>query len=139
MTAKEYLEQVGEIDSIIKRLERERDELRADLYRVGSPANMGERVQSSKSGDTFFRLIAKIDKKDREIQREMVRLVDMKNRIIRQIERLKNEDHRAVLIYRYVMGLHWNEIAEQMHYSIRSCHNKRDEALRAFAKVMNTR
>ena len=137
MTAREYLEQVKIIDSKIRRLERERDELRADLYRVGSPANMNERVQTSQNWDTVFRLIAKIDKKDREIAREVARLVDAKNRIIRQIERLKKESLRSVLIYRYVMGLKWEDIGKQMNYTARSCQILHGEALREFAKIVN--
>ena len=47
MTAEEYLKQIERINQRIKRLQMQRDDLRDDLYSIGSPfAKMGaDKVQ----------------------------------------------------------------------------------------------
>ena len=77
MTAKEYLQQIYYIHHKINRLKARRDQLRADLYSLGSPAgNMDvDKVQTSMSGDAMLRLIAKVDEAERDIIKEIDKMV----------------------------------------------------------------
>ena len=109
MTAKEYLQQIYYIHHKINRLKARRDQLRADLYSLGSPAgNMDvDKVQTSMSGDAMLRLIAKVDEAERDIIKEIDKMVHIQTKIAGEIERLSNDHYRDILHKRYVEFKKW--------------------------------
>lgn len=141
MTAKEYLLQVLNLEKKIRRLEWQRADLRAQMYRVGSPANLSERVQTSKTDDTFLRLIARVDRKERQIVKEIDRLIILKDRVIRQIGQLDDERQREVLYERYInlkdgRLQSWEGVAEQLHYTDRQCKRIHGRALQQLQSLL---
>ena len=111
MTAKEYLRQIYTANTHINILLRHRDDLRAQLYRGTGSVQITERVQTSPEGDPYIRLIAKIDGIERKINREIDRLVNLKQTIIKQIMALDNPRYAEVLYDRYVLMMTWEDIA----------------------------
>lgn len=138
MTAKEYLQQIYFMNRKIKRLEDRHEQIRSDLYSIGSPSGKmdADKVQTSLSGDTMLRLIAKVDKVERDILYEMSALLDAKDRIVNQIESMKNEKHKDVLFKRYVMFERWEQIAVDMDISLRYVYKLHGSALKEFTKIM---
>lgn len=136
MTAKEYLQQIYVCNRRMKRIQETREQLRIDMYSIGSPmGNMSsDRVQTSTSGDKFGRMIARVDKLERDLVKEHGRMLALKDKIIRQIEAMDNEQQRSVLYNRYVLLHDWETIAEDMNYTTRRIYQIHGEALLEFRK-----
>lgn len=141
--AKEYLQQAYFIHRRILTLERQRQQIRADIYGVRSPSDMSpDRVQSSITGDRLEKLIAKVDETEREIVGELEELYERKTRIaymIRQLdagEKWKTELYQDVLYHRYIMLEQWKDIAVFLSMGIRHVFKVHGEALREFGKMM---
>ena len=135
MTAKEYLRQIYIINNKIRRLEQERESIRADLFSVRSTTNYNaDKVQTSASGDQMLRLIAKADKLERDIVSEIDRLVCLKASITREIEAVSDETCRDLLFRRYVLLQSWEMIAVGMGYTIRHIYRMHGRALQLFRK-----
>lgn len=139
MTAKEYLRQVGRINAKIKRLTKQRDDIRADMYSIGSPAGMDtERVRTSMAGDKMLRLIGAVDDLEREIVEELCQLTRLKGKIYRQVESLDDERYKTILFDRYILLMSWEQIAVDMGYQIKWVYKLHGNALQSFsAKVLS--
>ena len=113
---KEYLkEYIGHVRRI-RRIESELVEIRAmqssmAVNNDGMPHGSG---QSDMSG-----YAAELDSLERELVQERYRRVVTYKDIADRIKRLRSENEKDVLFYRYVKGLEWWEIAEKMNYSER--------------------
>lgn len=136
MTAKEYLQQIYVCNRRMKRIQETREQLRIDMYSIGSPmGNMSsDRVQTSTTEDKFGRMIARVDKLERDLVKEHGRMLALKDKIIRQIEAMDNEQQRSVLYNRYVLLHDWETIAEDMNYTTRRIYQIHGEALLEFRK-----
>ena len=136
MTAKEYLQQIYVCTRRMKRIQETREQLRIDMYSIGSPmGNMtSDRVQTSTTEDKFGRMISRVDKLERDLVKEHGRMLALKDKIIRQIEAMDNEQQRSVLYNRYVLLHDWETIAEDMNYTTRRIYQIHGEALLEFRK-----
>ena len=136
MTAKEYLQQIFYINKKIQRMQRQREDLRNDLFSLKSPTgNMtADKVQSSLTGDAMLRLIAKVDDIERDIVRQLDTLVDAKKHITEQIDALDDERYRTLLFDRYVFFFTWEQVAVDMNYRIKWVYELHGNALKSFAE-----
>ena len=136
MTAKEYLRQIYQMNRRVKRLEARREQLRVQMYSLGSPSGKmdADKVQTTLSGDTMLRLIAKVDEAERDIIKEIDRMVDAQKLIAIQIERLPNDKQRDVLHKRYIEFKRWEQIAVDMDITVRHVYRIHGDALQSFAK-----
>lgn len=136
MTAKQYLHQIYLAERKIKRLEERRRDYAAKLYSLGSVSgNTSDRVQVSPDPDVFVATIAMINDLDQEAVVKIRKLIDLKEQITNEIERLNNPRHVEILYYRYVCCLPWQVIAEKMCYSDPSpCFRIHGRALQNFEK-----
>ena len=136
MTAKEYLQQVYHINEKVKRLRKRRDDLRNDLYALGSPTGHmdADKVQSSMTDDKMLRLIARVDELERDLVSEIEILIESKQHIIRQIEVLDDERYKTLLFDRYIMLYRWGAIAADMNYRLKWVYSLHGEALKAFGE-----
>ena len=135
MTAKEYLQRIYVLEKKIQRLCDLRDEIRADMYAAKSPDISGNRVQTSVSGDSMLRLIAKVDGVEAEIVEELEMLTKQKQEILRTIESLPNERYKQLLFDRYVCCKKWEQIAVDWDKGIRWIYRMHGNALKAFEAV----
>lgn len=115
MTAKEYLERIREVDREIDLLIAERNRaLDIVLQITVDPSDI--RVQSgsvsSRVENAAIRMIDLAQKIDKKIDE----YIDMKAEAVRLIDRINDARYRAVLKYRYVDGMKWDEIIESMKY-----------------------
>lgn len=136
MTAKEYLEQIKTADEKIKRLQREREDLRAIMYSIGSPVLDADKVQTSVTGDRMLNLIAKADRLEKDMLDEINNLIDLKRRISLDIEALPNPRYRYILHSRYVMRDSPRVIAFSMDVqNIKSYFKMHGRALKQFQRI----
>ena len=68
----------------------------------------------------------------REIEEKIKELMVETKRAQKLISRLENSKHRMVLEMRYLQGMTWEEIAEQMDYTLRWVHQLHKQALESF-------
>lgn len=141
LSTKEYLQQVYRISQKVRRLRHRREDLRNDLYSLRSPAGSmdADKVQTSTSGDSMLRLIAKVDLLERDIDAEIFVLEDRKAMIATQIEELDDERYKTLLTERYILLHRWDQIADDMGYQLKWVYDLHGQALLAFAAHHNLR
>ena len=138
MTAKEHLQTAFIISRKLKRLNDRREDLRADLYSLGSPSFDQDRVQTSKSGDRMLELVARVDEVERDIVVEFNALTEAKQRIIKEIERVPNENYKQLLFDRYILCQRWEKMAVDRNTGVRWIYRMHKNALNAFEKVWDS-
>lgn len=118
MKAKEYLQRLKRLDTVINQKIKELEELRTMSTSVGGVDYSKERVQTSPSQDApFTKIIYRMIDLDEEINREIDNYVDEKHRIINQIQGLENEKYIKLLYLRYVEFKKFEEIAIEMNFT----------------------
>lgn len=133
MKAKEYLQQLQRLDTVINQKIEELGDLRLKSQSTGSIDYSKERVQTSPSGDApFVKLIGRIIELEEEINAEIDRFVDEKHRIINEIQGLKDANHISLLYKRYVEFKKFEIIAVEMNYTYRYVLNMHGYALKDF-------
>ncbi len=137
-TEKEWMEKEEKkeyLKSYQKAVRRENDileeiqQLRAEkmfpaLHMEGAPGAAGPSDLSA--------YVVKIDELIERLKNERLRKILLREEIERDINRLKDEGEKAVLRYRYIQGLKWEEVAERAGYSWKGVHNVHSRALNHF-------
>lgn len=123
---KEYLRGYRRHVRKLSRIEAELEELRTMKMAIsvnndGMPHGSG---QSDMSG-----YAAELDQLERNLIRERNQRFKGYREISERITKMKSENERDVLFYRYIKGLAWWEIAEKMGYSERQIHRYHGNAL----------
>jgi DNA-directed RNA polymerase specialized sigma subunit len=113
---KEYLKGYRTHVRRINRIETELAELRAmrismSMNNDGMPHGSGQADLSS--------YVAELDRQERNLIKERHERIKTYEDIVSRIKKLKSENEKDVLFYRYISGLAWWEIAEKMSFSER--------------------
>lgn len=127
---KEYLRGYRVHVRRISRIEEELAELRAmrasiSVNNDGMPHGSG---QSDLSG-----YAAELDRLEQELIEERYNRIATYKDIAKRIKRIKSENEKDVMFYRYIKGMDWWEIAEKMGYSERQVHRYHGKALAHFS------
>lgn len=118
MKAKEYLQQLQRLDTVINQKINELGDLRLKSQSTGSIDYSKERVQTSPSGDApFVKLIGRIIELEEEINAEIDASVDEKHKIINQIQGLKNNKYIEILYKHYVEFKRLEVVAVEMNFT----------------------
>lgn len=118
MKAKEYLQQLQRLDTVINQKIKEVDDLRLKSRSTGAIDYSKERVQTSPSGDApFVKLIGRIVDLEEEINAEIDAFVDEKHKIINQIQALKNSKYIEILYKHYVEFKRLEVVAVEMNFT----------------------
>ena len=135
MTAKEYLQQLHKIDVIINQRIQQKAELRERIFGIGSLDYSKDRVQTSASGGASYeRDIARIVDLEAEIDRMIDDYVDLKHKIIGEIQALKNSKYIEILYKRYVEGKRLEAVAVEMGYAFQYTVQLHGYALKEFSE-----
>lgn len=138
MKAKEYLQQLQRLDSLINQRIKELCDLRVMLTNIGSFDYSKDRVQTSSSGDAqFVKTIGKIVELEEEINREINNFIDEKHKIINQIQTLQNPKHIDILYKHYVEFKRLEIVAIEMNYTYQYVVLLHGYALKEFSKKFN--
>ena len=118
MKAKEYLQQLQRLDTMINQKIKELGDLRLMSQSVGGIDYSKERVQSSPSGDApFVKPVLRMIELEQEINAEIDRFVDEKHEIINQIQALQNQKHIDILYKHYVEFKRLEIVAVEMNFT----------------------
>lgn len=133
MKAKEYLQQLQRLDTVINQKIKEVQDLRLQARSTGGIDYSKERVQTSPSGDApFVKPICRIIYLEAEINAEIDKFVDEKHKIINQIQGLKNSDYIALLFKRYVEFKKFEVISVEMNFTYQYVIEMHGYALKEF-------
>jgi len=129
--AKEYLMQISKTDRLIKRLTETVSTLRSSLT-SGNYELKQDVVQTSGPKNALENTMLKIVDLEKQIDDRIDELVSMKADALKKIKELPDFDQQSVLISRYVQGVKWLQISEDMNYSISQVYKIHGNALLSF-------
>jgi len=129
MAAKEYLSKARKLDAQIKADLRELEHWRALSVSI-SGGGYGPHYNASKNVEApFVKCIEKTAELEEKIKRETNDLILLKMDMLERIHSLENVDYQSVLELRYLSYRTWEQIAEEMKYSIRWIYKLHGKAL----------
>ena len=129
---KEYLRQLHRLELCIEQRQEELNRLR-EL--IGCNAiDYGERVQTSPSADSIPNEVIRRAELEADISRKIERFLQLKHKIINEIQSLDNAVYVSILYKRYVEYKSLEEIAVEMNYSYRQVLRLHGTALKEFRK-----
>ena len=128
MTVKEYLSQARYLDQRINSKIQQVASLndlatKATSVITGMPRNPNYAIASMEDA------VTKIVDFQTEINRDIDRLVDLKQEIADTIKAVENTEYQTILEKRYLCFLPWEQIAVDMGYSIRNVQTLHGKAL----------
>lgn len=133
MKAKEYLQQLQRLDTMINQKIKELGDLRLMSQSGGGIDYSKERVQSSPSGDApFVKPVLRMIELEQEINAEIDRFVDEKHEIINQIQALQNPKHIDILYKHYVEFKRLEIVAVEMNFTYQYIVELHGTALKEF-------
>ena len=133
MKAKEYLQQLQRLDTMINQKIKELGDLRLMSQSVGGIDYSKEPVQSSPSGDApFVKPVLRMIELEQEINAEIDRFVDEKHEIINQIQALQNPKHIDILYKHYVEFKRLEIVAVEMNFTYQYIVELHGTALKEF-------
>lgn len=128
---KEYLRSYRRHVRRIHRINEEIAELREMKMQPSMKPNDGMPHGSGGQGD-LSGYAGDLDGMIRDLQHERYLRIKTYQQIAQQIKRLRSENEKDVLFYRYIKGLEWYEIAEMMRFSERQIFRIHGKALAHF-------
>lgn len=139
MKAEAYLNQMHLINEHIDSLTRELRELESRADSLGSPS-FEPRIQTSGNANApFVNACIKIADMQMEINNEINRLDDIRRDVKTTIEAVPSETQKALLRYKFVNGLQWEEVADSLNYSVRRVFQIYADALDSVDRILSTK
>lgn len=132
MKVKEYLKQVEKLDKCINQRQVECDALRTLAESTGG-IQYSERVQTSPQGDTLERKVVKYVQIEQEINDMINSFVDLKHKIIKEIQGLSDVKHIDILFKKYIEYKSLEQIAVEMNYTYQYVRELHGYALQEFS------
>lgn len=136
MKAKEYLGKAYRLD---QRINSKLDQV-ASLNELATKATstLSDMPKNpNKAISTMENTICKIIDLQDEINKDIDRLVDLKTQIVTTIKNIENYEYQTLLEKRYLCFETWEQIAVDMHYSLRWIHILHGKALNDLARLLN--
>ena len=135
MRAKEYLQQLRRLDTVIDQKIKELDDLKVKSTCIGGFDYSKERVQTSPSGDApYVRTVSRMIDLNEEINRDIDDFVDRKHKIINEIQSLENTKHIQILFKKYVEYKTFEQISVEMNYTYQYIDLLHGYALKEFSQ-----
>lgn len=136
MKAKEYLQQLQWIDTVIGQKIKEAEDLHLKSACTGSIDYSKERVQTSASRDApFAKMTENITDLEMEINQEINEFHLQKHKIINEIQGLNNSKHIEILYKRYIEFKRLEVIAVEMNFTYQYVVELHGCALKEFQKT----
>ncbi len=135
MEAKEYLQQLQNIDIIIKQRQQQLKELNIIINNgaLGSIDYTREKVQTSPSSEAVFeKMMDKLLDLQNEVNQYIIDYFVIKNNIIKQIQSLERRKYIDILYKRYVEFKKLDVIANEMCYAYAHIKTIHRQALKCF-------
>lgn len=131
MTTKEYLQQIGKLNKMINNKMIELTQMKEMAYSIKA-MNTDEHVMSSSDPDRIGCAYVKIEEMEQKIDRMIDDYVDEKEKIIKQIEGIEDENLYDVLFLKYIAKKRFEDIAVEIDKSWRQTIRLHGAALKRF-------
>lgn len=132
MTAREYLEQLTDIDLEIQAKEKQKAHLKKRKANISSP-KLGDKVKTSHENNSN-KIIDDIVTLEQEITEDIAKLVKIEADVTKKINHLSNPTYRMILINKYINGIPLVEIATD-EYSERQLKRLHKRALKSLTVI----
>ena len=126
---KEYLWEYQRAKRQLERLEEELAELRLDKM---CPSVIQDGMPHASGGGDLSGYAARVDALERKILKARYKRIQRFKEIRDRIERLEDENEKDVLVYRYIRGMKWEDIAVKMNIGYRHVLRMHGKALENF-------
>ncbi len=126
---KEYLQSYRYAVIAETQIKEEIDQLRMDKM---FPGLVQDGMPHGSGGSDLSVYAAKLDELMSDLKDQMEKRIQLRREIVKKIEDMDSETEKAVLRYRYIHMLKWEEIAVKMHYTFRHVVRIHGEALKKF-------
>lgn len=126
---KEYLWGYQKTKRQLERLEEELAELRLDKM---CPSVIQDGMPHASGGGDLSGYVARVDALERKILKARYKRIQRFKEIRDRIERLEDENEKDVLVYRYIRGMKWEDIAVKMNIGYRHVLRMHGKALENF-------
>lgn len=126
---KEYLQSYRSAVISETQIKEEIDQLRMDKM---FPGLIQDGMPHGSGGSDLSAYAAKLDELLIELKDQMDKRIQLRREIVKKIEAMDSETEKAVLRYRYIHMLKWEEIAVKMHYGYRNVLKVHGRALEHF-------
>ncbi|MGN8738939.1 sigma factor-like helix-turn-helix DNA-binding protein [Bilifractor sp. HCP3S3_D3] len=130
MEAKEFLQQAFSIDQQIKSKNQQLEALKA-LATSTTQAMSGMPGSPNRNIHKMENAIVKMTSLEDEIREDIVKLVNLKVELKHVIDGVRRPEYRLILEERYLCYFTWEEIADDLHCSVRSVQTLHGKALEA--------
>lgn len=129
---KEYLQSYRSAVISETQIKEEIDQLRMDKM---FPGLVQDGMPHGSGGSDLSAYAAKLDELLIELKDQMDKRIQLRREIVKKIEAMDSETEKAVLRYRYIHMLKWEEIKERLHMtSLRYVFKIHGRALNNFEK-----
>ena len=132
--AKEYLNQIRELDAKIQQRQDEVEKLRAFVMSQSAKLDANRVRTDSPDQDPLAAKIAKYVDMEKEVDAMIDELIELKHTIIGQIHQLTGAKYIEVLWARYVDLESFDQIADSMGYSLQHVFTLHGRALQMFGE-----
>lgn len=112
-----------------QRLSEQLQELRLNKM---CPSVVQDGMPHGSGGGDLSGYAAKVDELEREIKEALDNSIEKFKEIRSRIECMSDENEKDVLVYRYIRGMKWEDIAVKMGYSWKQIHRFHSHALENF-------
>mgnify|MGYP001115536232 CR=1 FL=1 len=136
MTTKEFLNQAYRIDQRINSKLEQIISLHALATKATSTLS-DMPVSKTESQSKMAEIIAKIVDLEAEINRDIEKLMEIKQNIVSTIKKVQNPELQTLLELRYLCFRTWEQVALEMDYSIQHIFRIHDKALKS-VKIFKT-
>lgn len=126
---KEYLWGYQKTKRQLERLEEELAELRLDKM---CPSVIQDGMPHASGGGDLSGYAARVDALERKILKARYKRIQRFKEIRDRIEHLEDENEKDVLVYRYIRGMKWEDIAVKMNIGYRHVLRMHGKALENF-------
>ena len=137
MDAKEYLGQIGTLETKVKIILEEIEEVKALL---GVKAISYDKVSFNPNvneSERLLTLILRLIDKQNQLVEQYIKLTEKRAEIRETVYRLEDNREIQVLYLRYFRNMRWEDIAEQLGYTKRQTTNIHGLALLHIQKLIN--
>lgn len=116
MTAREYLQEIKNLDTKINQRQFEYDSLKKHIVYIASFNDSAYRVRTSPEKEGFTKVMGRLYNLQNEINAQIDRFHDIRHERIDQIQLLPRDMHSDILFKRYVQYQNFEEISVTLGY-----------------------
>ena len=97
----------------------------------------GDRVQTSGNQDRLGEVVARKVDLQEELVKAETEALDIMNQVYSVVDQMQDPDRQQVIRLRYIKCQKWTDIADEMHYELRSVFYLHGHALEDVERIIN--